>query len=169
MLSKQTIILITGAFSANGIELSKAGLAVIEAALSDQDDNLVRQAVINALKSGNKMSLAEIKKHLSDMKGERVSKRDATALAERAYALLRFPQRDGSSAAQNHDPEAYALLMQVGSWYDLHNRSEYDSRQLRLDLKDMAPKAIKERQQAALLASTQSNSLPPTKAQEQFQ
>ena len=169
MLSNQTIMLITGAFAANGIELNEAGLAVIEASLADQDEVLVKQAVTGALRSGNRMSLAEINKQLSELKGERVSKKDATALAERAYALLRFPQRDGSSAAHRHDPEAYALLMQVGSWYDIHNRSEYDSKQLRLDLKDMAPKAIKERQQAALLEGKQSNSLPASNAQERLQ
>jgi len=169
MLSKQTILLITGAFAANGIELSEAGLAVIESSLAEQDEALVKQAVTNALKSGNRMSLAEINKQLSDLKGERVSKRDATALAERAYALLRFPQRDGSSAAERHDPEAYHLLTQVGSWYDIHNRSEYDQRQLRQDLKEMAPKAIKERQQAALAEARKTNSLPAAKAQEQLQ
>lgn len=168
MLSNQTLVFIVGAFAANGIELNKAGITVIESTLADQDETLIKQAVTNALKSGNRMSLAEINKQLSELKGERVSKKDATALAERAYALLRFPQRDGSSAAQRHDPEAYALLMQVGSWYDIHNRSEYDSKQLRLDLKDMAPKAIKERQQAALLEVKQSSSLPASKAQEQL-
>lgn len=168
MLSNQTIMLITGAFAANGIELNEAGLAVIEASLFDQDEALVKQAVTHALKSGNRMSLAEINKQLSELKGERVSKKDATALAERAYALLRFPQRNGSSDAHRHDSDAYALLMHVGCWYDIHNRSEYDSKQLRADLKEMAPNAIKERQQAALLEAKQSNILPASKTQEQL-
>lgn len=166
MLSKQTTLLITGAFSANGVELSQAGLMVIEVALAGQDETLIRKAVTNALQSGKRMSLAEINKQLSDLKGENVSKRDATALAERAYALLRFPQRDGSRAAQSHDPDAYALLMQVGSWYDVHNRSENDQRQLRQDLKDLAPKAIKESRQAMLEQSqvqalAQANEIKP--------
>lgn len=160
MLSSQTIFLITGAFAANGIELSEAGLAVIEATLADQDEELVKQAVTNALKSGKRMSLQEINKQLSDLKGENVSKSDATALAERAYALLRFPQRDGSADAERHDSEAYQLLMKVGSWYDVHNRSEYDQRQLRQDLKDFAPEIIKhQRQSLRALTSEQQKSI----------
>lgn len=165
MLSKQTTLLITGAFSANGVELTQAGLMVIEAALAGQDENLVRKAVTNALKTGRRMSLAEINRELAELKGENVSKKDATALAERAYALLRFPQRDGSRAAQSHDPEAYALLMQVGSWFDVHNRSEHDQRQLRLDLKDLAPKAMKEHRQTLLAQSQVSTLAASTKTQ----
>ena len=155
MLSSKTIAFIVGAFAANGIELNEAGMAVIEAALEEEDEELIRKATVNALKSGNKMSLAAINKELSDLKGERVSKKDAAALAERAFALLRFPQRTGHSAAESHDSEAMALLMKVGSWWDVHNRSEFDLKGLKQDLKEMAPQVIKEKKQAALLESGQ--------------
>lgn len=154
MLSSKTITFIVGAFAANGIELNEGAMAVIEAALEDQDEELVHKATTNALKKGERMSLAAINKELAELKGERVSKKDAAALAERAFALLRYPQRTGQSAAQNHDPEAYALLTSIGSWWDVHNRSEFDLKGLKQDLKELAPKVIKERQQAALTAST---------------
>jgi len=155
MLSSKTITFIVGAFAANGIELNEGAMAVIEAALEDQDEELVRKATTNALKKGERMSLAAINKELAELKGERVSKRDAAALAERAFALLRFPQRTGQSAAESHDSEAYALLTSIGSWWDVHNRSEFDLKGLKQELREMAPKAMKESQQAMLRAATE--------------
>lgn len=149
MLSKETVTYLIGAFTANGIELNKAGLAVIEAALSDYDDALVKQAITNVLKSGNRMGLAEINKQFAEM--TQAPTTSPAALVDRCIKLLRHPQRDGSTRAQAEDPEAYAVLTTVGRWYDIHNRSEHDLRGLRLDLKDAARthlQGLKQGQQA---------------------
>lgn len=149
MLSSKTITFIVGAFAANGTELNEAGIAVIEAALGDKDDEQVRQATIAALKSGQKMTLAAINKELETLTSPQLP--SPAALADRAINLLRHPQRGGHEKAQAEDPEAYALLQKVGRWYDVHTRSEHDLKGLRFDLKEAAKDALrtsKEGQQA---------------------
>jgi hypothetical protein len=149
MLSSKTIAFIVGAFAANGTELNEAGIAVIEAALGDKDDEQVRQATIAALKSGQKMTLAAINKELEAITTPQLP--SPSALADRAIKLLRHPQRGGHEKAQAEDPEAYALLQKVGRWFDVHTRSEHDLKGLRFDLKEAARDAIrssKEGQQA---------------------
>ena len=149
MLSNQTITFLIGAFSANGLELNKAGIAIMEAALADYDDNLVRQAITNVLKSGNKMSLAEINKQLAEMTQPQTT--SPAAMVERCMKLLRHPQNGGHERAQAEDPEAYAVLQTVGRWYDIHNRTEHDLKGLRYDLKDAAKthlQGLKQGQQA---------------------
>jgi hypothetical protein len=141
MLSSKTIAFIVGAFAANGTELNEAGIAVIEAALGDKDDEQVRQATIAALKSGQKMTLAAINKELEAITNP--SKQSPSVLVERAMNLLRHPQRGGNEKAQAEDPEAYALLQKVGRWYDVHVRSEHDLRGLRFDLKEAAKDALR--------------------------
>jgi hypothetical protein len=158
MLSSKTIAFIVGAFAANGTELNEAGIAVIEAALGDKDDEQVRQATIAALKSGQKMTLAAINKELEAITTPQLP--SPSALADRAIKLLRHPQRGGHEKAQAEDPEAYALLQKVGRWFDVHTRSEHDLKGLRFDLKEAARDAIrssKEGQQA--LSSGQDSSL----------
>lgn len=141
MLSSKTIAFIVGAFAANGTELNEAGIAVIEAALGDKDDEQVRQATIAALKSGQKMTLAAINKELEAITNP--SKQSPSVLVERAMNLLRHPQRGGHEKAQAEDPEAYALLQKVGRWFDVHTRSEHDLRGLRFDLKEAAKDALR--------------------------
>jgi len=141
MLSSKTIAFIVGAFAANGTELNEAGIAVIEAALGDKDDEQVRQATIAALKSGEKMTLAAINKQLEVLTSP--PQQSPSALTERAMNLLRHPQRGGNEKAQAEDPEAYALLQKVGRWFDVHTRSEHDLRGLRFDLKEAAKDALR--------------------------
>lgn len=149
MLSSELITFIVGAFTANGVELNEAGIAVIEAALSGKDEKAIKQATINVLKSGERMTLAAINKELSALIDPPAT--SPSALVDRAIKLLRYPQRDGQARAQAEDPEAYAVLMSVGRWYDIHNRSEHDLKGLRHDLKDAARthlQGTKEGQQA---------------------
>lgn len=141
MLSSKTIAFIVGAFAANGTELNEAGMAVIEAALGDKNDEQVKQATIAALKSGEKMTLAAINKQLEALTSPH--KQSPSVLAERAMNLLRHPQRGGNEKAQVEDPEAYALLQKVGRWYDVHLRSEHDLKGLRFDLKEAAKDALR--------------------------
>lgn len=141
MLSSKTIAFIVGAFAANGTELNEAGIAVIEAALGDKNDEQVKQATIAALKSGEKMTLAAINKQLEALTSP--PKQSPSVLVERAMNLLRHPQRGGHEKAQAEDPEAYALLQKVGRWYDVHVRSEHDLRGLRFDLKEAAKDALR--------------------------
>ena len=158
MLSSKTIAFIVGAFAANGTELNEAGIAVIEAALGDKDDEQVRQATIATLKSGQKMTLAAINKELEAINSP--LQQSPSALAARAMKLLRHPQRGGHEKAQAEDPEAYALLQSLGRWYDIHTRAEQDLKGLTYDLKQAARdalKGIKEGQQA--LSGGQNGSL----------
>lgn len=136
MLSNKTLTFIIGAFAANGVELNEAGIAVIEAALGDKDETAVRQATVNVLKSGERITLAAINKELTALTEPPTA--SPAALVERAIKLLRHPQRDGQTKAEAEDPEAYAVLASVGRWYDVHTRSEHDLKGLRLDLKDAA-------------------------------
>lgn len=141
MLSSKTIAFIVGAFAANGTELNEAGIAVIEAALGDKDDEQVRQATVAALKSGERITLAAINKQLEEL--FLPPKQSPAALVERAMRLLRHPQNGGHEKASAEDPEAYALLQTVGRWYDVHTRSEHDLKGLRYDLKAAAKDALK--------------------------
>jgi len=75
----------------------------------------------------------------------RSDKTEIQSLANRAIALLRFPQRDGQDRASEADPEAYSLLMKAGRWYDLHMRSEdpRNLRDLKYELKSLAEDAMR--------------------------
>jgi hypothetical protein len=80
-----------------------------------------------------------------NQKASSSDKAQIDSLAQRAIALLRYPQRDGQDAAEKADPQAYALLMKAGRWYDLHVRSEDPRamRELRYELKTLAEDALK--------------------------
>lgn len=72
-------------------------------------------------------------------------KAEAEKLVQRAMNLLRFPQNGGSTRASETDPEAYALLLRAGRWYDLHVRCENPRglTDLRFELKTLAADALK--------------------------
>lgn len=72
-------------------------------------------------------------------------KAEAEKLVQRAINLLRFPQNGGSTRASETDPEAYALLLKAGRWYDLHVRCENPRglTDLRFELKTLAADALK--------------------------
>ena len=141
--------------------------ALIDFMFKEYDDAVVMKAALEVVKAKGRLSLGDIKQYLEPQTDSRTN---ATSLASRAYGLLRYPQNGGSSQASKHDPEAYAVLMSVGSWYDVHNRSEYDQKTLKYDLKAAAEQNIvtQKAQAIAQLAAPQTkNELPKAEAKEQ--
>lgn len=125
-----------------GGTINEATPALIDAMFNDYEDNKVMEAALEVIKRKGCLTLGDIKQQLEPQENV---KSESTQLAQRAIALLRYPQRDGQDAAEKADPQAYALLMKAGRWYDLHVRSEDPRamRELRYELKTLAEDALK--------------------------
>lgn len=125
-----------------GGTINEATPALIDAMFNDYEDNKVMEAALEVIKRKGHLTLGDIKQQLEPQENV---KSEATQLAQRAIALLRYPQRDGQDAAEKADPQAYALLMKAGRWYDLHVKSEDPRamRELRYELKTLAEDALK--------------------------
>jgi|DEB0MinimDraft_10_1074344.scaffolds.fasta_scaffold08383_5 hypothetical protein len=125
-----------------GGTINEATPALIDAMFNEHEDNKVMEAALEVIKRKGRLTLGDIKQQLEP--NENV-KSEATQLAQRAIALLRYPQRDGQDAAEKADLQAYALLMKAGRWYDLHAKSEDPRamRELRYELKTLAEDALK--------------------------
>lgn len=147
--------------------INDATPALIDLMFKEYDDSVVMKAALEVVKATGRLSLGDIKQYLEPQMD---NKTNATSLASRAYALLRYPQNGGSSQASKQDPEAYAVLMAVGSWYDVHNRSEYDQKALKYDLKAAAEQNIitQKTQALAQLAAPQKPELPEAKPSEEI-